>query len=143
MDCSPPGSSIHGILQARILEWVAISFSRGSSQCKNQTRVSHIASRGFLTSEPPGKPKRHSLISDLDLALCHTASNLGKNSLSCTLVKTFKLINIKFLVSFSKMVMKTKCEMFVILFHEKIGNTIAFREGKKQDSYVKDFFVLL
>ena len=32
MDCSPPGSSVHGILQARILEWVAISFSRGSSQ---------------------------------------------------------------------------------------------------------------
>ena len=31
VDCSPPGSSIHGILQARILEWVAISFSRGSS----------------------------------------------------------------------------------------------------------------
>ena len=32
MDCSPPGSSVHGLLQARILEWVAISFSRGSSQ---------------------------------------------------------------------------------------------------------------
>ena len=32
MDCSPPGSSVHGILQARILEWVAISFSRGASQ---------------------------------------------------------------------------------------------------------------
>ena len=32
MDCSPPGSSVHGILQARIWEWVAISFSRGSSQ---------------------------------------------------------------------------------------------------------------
>ena len=32
MDCSPPGSSVHGILQARILEWVAIIFSRGSSQ---------------------------------------------------------------------------------------------------------------
>ena len=32
MDCSPPGSSVHGILQARILEWVAIPFSRGSSQ---------------------------------------------------------------------------------------------------------------
>ena len=31
MDCSPPGSSVHGILQARILEWVAMSFSRGSS----------------------------------------------------------------------------------------------------------------
>ena len=35
MDCSPSGSSVHGILQARILEWVAISFSRGSSQHRN------------------------------------------------------------------------------------------------------------
>ena len=43
MDCSPPGSFVHGILQARILEWVAISFSRGSSQPRDQTRVSHIA----------------------------------------------------------------------------------------------------
>ena len=38
MDCSPPGSSVHGILQARTLEWVAIPLSRGSSQPKNQTR---------------------------------------------------------------------------------------------------------
>ena len=43
----PPGSSVHGILQARILEWVAISFSRGSFQPKNQTQVSHIACRHF------------------------------------------------------------------------------------------------
>ena len=40
MDCSPPGSSVHGILQARILEWVAIPFSRGSSWPKDQTWVS-------------------------------------------------------------------------------------------------------
>ena len=40
MDCSPPGSSVHGILQARILEWVAIPFSRGSSQPRDQTQVS-------------------------------------------------------------------------------------------------------
>ena len=40
MDCSLPGSSVHGIFQARILEWVAISFSRGSSQPRNQTQVS-------------------------------------------------------------------------------------------------------
>ena len=39
MDCSPPGSSVHGISQARILEWVAISFSRGSSQPRDQTCV--------------------------------------------------------------------------------------------------------
>ena len=42
MDCSPPGFFIHGILQARILEWVTIPFSRGSSQPTNQTQVSYI-----------------------------------------------------------------------------------------------------
>ena len=43
MNCSPPGSSIHRIFQARILEWVAISFSRVSSRCRDTTPVSHIA----------------------------------------------------------------------------------------------------
>ena len=47
MDCSLPGSFVHGILQARILEWVAISFSRGSSRPRYQTRVSCIAGRFF------------------------------------------------------------------------------------------------
>ena len=48
MDCSPPGSSVCGILQARILEWIAVLFSRESSQPWNQTQVSHIAG-GFFT----------------------------------------------------------------------------------------------
>ena len=47
VDCSPPSSSIHGILQARILEWVAMSFSRGSSQPRAQTQVSSIAEEFF------------------------------------------------------------------------------------------------
>ena len=47
MDGSLPGSSIHGIFQARILEWAAISFSRGSSQPRDRTRVSCIADRRF------------------------------------------------------------------------------------------------
>ena len=47
MDCSPPGSSAHGILQARILEWVAISFSRGSSRPRDRTWVSCIIGRIF------------------------------------------------------------------------------------------------
>ena len=58
MDCSPPGSSVHGISQARILEWVAIAFSRGSSQPRDQTCISYIAG-GFFTAEPPGKLKSH------------------------------------------------------------------------------------
>ena len=56
VDCILPGSSVHGILQARILEWVAISFSRGSSQPRDQTWVSHIAGRRFnlwATREAP------------------------------------------------------------------------------------------
>ena len=47
MDCSPPGSSVHGIFWARILEWVAISFSRESSCPRDRTQVSHIAGRRF------------------------------------------------------------------------------------------------
>ena len=43
VDCSLPGSSVHGILQARILEWVAVPLSRESSQPRDQTQVSRIA----------------------------------------------------------------------------------------------------
>ena len=55
MNCSSPGYSVHRILQARILEWVAIPFSRGSSQAKDWTQVSHIAG-GFFTIWPTRKP---------------------------------------------------------------------------------------
>ena len=47
MDCSLPGSSAHGIFQAIVLEWIAISFSRGSSRPRDQTQVSHIVDRRF------------------------------------------------------------------------------------------------
>ena len=56
MDYSPPSSSVHGILQAGILEWVAILFSRESSWPRDQTHVSHFAGRFFTfwaTSEAP------------------------------------------------------------------------------------------
>ena len=52
MDCSPPDSSVLGILQARILEWVAISFSKGSSLSRDQAQGSHIVD---TPSEPPQK----------------------------------------------------------------------------------------
>ena len=47
-DCSSPGSSVHGILQARILEWVPMSTSRGSSQPRDQTLVSYFSCIGSL-----------------------------------------------------------------------------------------------
>ena len=55
MDCSPLGSSVYGSLQARILKWVSMPSSRGSSQPRDRTRVSCITGR-FFTTEPPGKP---------------------------------------------------------------------------------------
>ena len=54
MDCSQPGSSVHGILQARILAWVAFSFSRGSSRPRDRTRMSCVSSLAgrFFTPAP-------------------------------------------------------------------------------------------
>ena len=51
-----PGQAVAGILQARILEWVAVPFSRGPSQPRDPAQVSRIAG-GSLPAEPPGKPK--------------------------------------------------------------------------------------
>ena len=55
MDCSPPGSSVHGILQARMLERVVMSSSRGPFRPRGQTPVFCIAG-GFFAAEPPGEP---------------------------------------------------------------------------------------
>ena len=57
MDCSLPDPSVHGILQARILEWVAMPSSRGSSLPRSQTWVSCIAGRFFTTELPEKTPK--------------------------------------------------------------------------------------
>ena len=68
MDCSPPGSSVHGVLQARILEWVAISLSRGSSQLDpriellNCRQILHRYTTGeALTAPYPYKKKKNTL----------------------------------------------------------------------------------
>ena len=59
MDSTPPGSSVHGILQIRILGWVAMPASRGSSRPRDRTCAFYgsCISSGFFTAEPPGKPR--------------------------------------------------------------------------------------
>ena len=91
---SPPGSSVHGIIQARILEWVAISFSRGSSWTRDRTQVSCIAGRCFTvwaTREP------HQNLQDVAKTTLRKICNIkefyclkGKgNSLAVTVVRTW------------------------------------------------------
>ena len=79
MDCSPPSFTVHGILQARILEWVAISFCRGPSWLRDWTRVSHIAgspncmcSTSFQSLSPLAiHPSRSSQSAGLDSLCVH------------------------------------------------------------------------
>ena len=58
MDCSLPGSSVHGIFQAVVLEWIAISFSKESSQPRDQTQVSHIVDRRFTVCDLSQKAEK-------------------------------------------------------------------------------------
>ena len=68
MDCSPPGSSVHGILQASILEWVAVSPFRGPSWSRDRPQISRIAGRFFTiwaTSEAPSTITDHLVYSHM------------------------------------------------------------------------------
>ena len=83
-DYSPPGSSVHGIFQARILEWVAISFSRGSSQTGDWTQVSRIAGRCF------------NLWASREVVTSHTWTSPPDNVIICFLaLKSWKTIFIQ------------------------------------------------
>ena len=75
MDCSPPGSSVHGILQARILEWVAISFSGDLPNPGIKPR-SPALQADTLTSEPPGKPNPKERQCQRMLKLLHNCAHL-------------------------------------------------------------------
>ena len=76
--CSLPGSSVHGISPARILEWVTVSFSRGSSQPRGWIWVSCLAGR-FFTAEPPGKSKGFlSTVPQLECLWCFSHDHIGE-----------------------------------------------------------------
>ena len=79
MDYSLPGSSVHGILQARILEWVAISFSRGSSQPRDQTWVSCIAGR-FFTNWAMREAHSYCIFFIMTSSILHLGGTSGKES---------------------------------------------------------------
>ena len=78
MDCSPPGSSVHGMSQAKILEWVAISFSRVSPPIRDQTLVS-CTGRGFFTTKLTLKPQLPSPALSLSLSLSLSLHSLASS----------------------------------------------------------------
>ena len=84
VDCSLPGSSVHGIFQARILEWVAISFSRRSPNPETEPGSPALQADSLL-SEPPGKPELTSIGSEMRsnyLILCFRFLLNTQNSLT-------------------------------------------------------------
>ena len=68
IDCSPPGFSVHGVFQARVLEWVVISSSRKSSQPRDQIHSPALAG-GFFTTEPRG-PQYMYICGCVSVCLC-------------------------------------------------------------------------
>ena len=83
IDCSPPGSSVHGIFQAGVLEWVAISFSRGSSRPRDRSRVSCIPGRHFslwASREAPNLVDRKIIWSQFVLENCLPWCQMGESS---------------------------------------------------------------
>ena len=91
IDCRPSGSSVNGIFQARILEWVSIFFSRGSSWPRDRTQIS-CTGRQFFTTEPPVKLHTQVFWSqDLcSFPLLHTASPQPRNSSGQEVKNLFK-----------------------------------------------------
>ena len=84
MDCNLSGSSVHGILQARILEWVAVPFSRGSSQPRDWTQFSHITGRFFTiwaTREALSSQKSAWISRNFKGSLGHTLKNRAEAAL--------------------------------------------------------------
>ena len=77
IDCSPPGSSVHGISQSRILKWVAISFSRGSSQPGDWTFISWLQADSLLLSHKGS----HSSLSFTSSRICSLSSKSSKNQI--------------------------------------------------------------
>ena len=103
MDCSPRGSSVCGIIAARILKWVSMSSSRGSSQPRDQTHVSYISCIGrlgffFLPLVPPGKPICTSLVQLLSLVQLFATPWTAARQVSMSITNSqslLKLMSIK------------------------------------------------
>ena len=107
MDYSPQGSSVHGLLQARILEWAAISFFRGSFQSRDQTWVSHTAGRFFT------------VWASREVNLSHCLSFIYLSTYLCIRSCFFSSINLFHFLEFTED--QTKHHLVVVRVHSVSG----------------------
>ena len=114
MDSSLPGSFVHGIFQARVREWVAISFSRGSSQPRNQIRVSCIVGRCF-TLWATSKARKNEVTKESG---CQGPGAGGNKK---RLVKTVQIFSFK----------KNKCEDLMYNIVSLVDDTVLYNFKKK------------
>ena len=148
MDCSPPGSSVHGILQTRILEWVSMSSSRGSSQPKdwNTSLGSSCIVGVFFTAEPLGMPSkraRHLKICFIkeDIALKnHFKTNPTSSIISERQIKTIRVIIVWIRMAKLKRLTKSVIDMAMVhleFSHTDGGNIKLYQSGKLFGSFSK------
>ena len=134
MDCSLSGFSIHGIFQARVLKWVAISFSSGSSWPRDQTRVSCMAGRRFTLWAAREAPGIYDIVSAFIFKALKLDEILFAGSYSITQVFNVKMLQgpifepllffcLYSLISYSKW-SKTKVNRILPREHSVIANTL-------------------
>ena len=141
INCSLPSSSVHGILQARVLEWVAISFSRGSSRTRDPTRVSCMAGRRFTLWAAREAPGIYDIVSAFIFKALKLDEILFAGSYSITQVFNVKMLQgpifepllffcLYSLISYSKW-SKTKVNRILPREHSVIANTL-LQQYKRQ-----------
>ena len=119
MDCSPPGCSVHGILQARILEWIAMPSSRESSQPRGQTCVSLVSciTGEFLITGPPQKPPTKHHLSPARVLLDPTSgweqAKWLTGSCHCKSYKTLKAHHLTLVISASLQILERKSQTLI------------------------------
>ena len=109
MDCRPPGSSVHGILQTRILEWIAIPFYRGSSWLRDITQFFCIAGRFFTIWATRKAPKKVPYFPSNWYAILHTRQHLNICSCGSIFSSAFGVVRVLDFGHFNRCVVVCDC----------------------------------
>ena len=130
VDCSLPCSSVHGIFQARVLEWVAISFSRGSSRLRDRTQVSRIVSKALNHLSHQGSPTKTRGLSN-EMLMIKDIMLLLTLKISCWTTVKSTPIKIERFLRFSVPVLQNRYRKTCILHPEMREQKLRMDKGDK------------